>query len=222
MTSRPLIFAAPMVLAILAGRKSQTRRIVKPQPVSPFRSSSGAWVDMDASPQTITELRCPYEPGGLLWVRETWQYADWTDDGEPFVRFKADGKRMFADTKHIDDGWTSKLQDIWAQLSASDNFDIDMRAADRHWRSPIHMPRWASRITLRITDVRVQRLNEISCADAIAEGCKAVSLHALDCDSPDPRDEYRNLWQSLHGEGSWAANPWIWRIEFERMPEGAQ
>src|SRR5690606_6141569 len=83
------------------------------------------------------------------------------------------------------------------------------------WRSPIHMPRWASRLTLTVTNVRVQRVAEISSADAIAEGCAVHANSAtIDCDTPDPRDEFRALWNGIHGPDAWDRNPWVAAISF--------
>ena len=87
---------------------------------------------------------------------------------------------------------------------------------EQQWRSPIHMPRWASRLTLIVTDVRVERIQDISEADAQAEGCHVYASSAtIDCDTPDPRQEYRRLWNSLHGPDAWDANPWVAAIRFD-------
>lgn len=86
------------------------------------------------------------------------------------------------------------------------------------WKPSIHMPRAASRITLEITDIRVERLNIISCADSIAEGIRVnTNYNDIDCDTPNPQKKYRKLWESINGKGSWELNPWVWVIEFERI-----
>jgi len=177
MKERPILFGAPMVRALIAGSKTQTRRIVKPHHLKFFDQSAvdmvGAW---DKRP-------FPYgKPGDRLWVREAWA------------------------PKEID----------------PECIIICYRATDDEcngpWKPSIHMPRWASRITLEITGVRVERLQEISEADAIAEGCQN-SLHL-----PGGRfanENYAHLWWSIHGDESWEKNPWVWVIEFKKVRGGA-
>lgn len=163
-----------------------------------------------------------------MWVRETWQYADWTEDGEPFIRYRADDECRLITTPP--EAWSEKLADIWADLSEPENYLIDGCAADRRWRPAIHMPRWASRLTLRITDVRVERVQDISEKDAIEEGVwgtfiedgrywRNYSLSDEDAAcSPMlnfPSESYRTLWESINGAGSWDANPWVWALTFE-------
>ena len=188
MNERPILFSAPMVRAILSGKKSQTRRIVKINAAGrAFRGSRNWHVD---DPDAV--LACSYgQVGDFLWVRETWRtetdaYNDLAPSqlsGEETVLYDADGD------------WPSNH-------------------TTGRYRQAIHMPRWASRITLVVTGVRIERLQDISCADAIAEGCRPVSLHALDCDSTPPTEEYRALWKSLHGTDSWAANPYVFVVSF--------
>lgn len=206
MKERPILFSASMVRAILAGTKTQTRRVIKPQPpnsADALRDIPGenrwwaAYGERDDLGVVYRPLgsdqqhpwRCPYGMAGdRLWVREraAFYWGSW--------HYFADGPAE------------------WGR-------DVSPRTFNR---PSIHMPRAASRITLEITGVRVEPLQKISCADAIAEGCAAVSLHDLDCDSPDPRDEYRTLWESINGAGSWDANPWIWVVEFKRATHSQQ
>ena len=182
----PVLFSGPMVNAILAGRKTQTRRIIKfaeqPKgcpyiPACIYPDGGGNWVGWDADEPGLEEFtktaypsgkgfKCPYgAPGDRLWVRETWQYYDWTEDGQPFIRYAADNaERLCRDLPE------EGTVDVWEKLSRPENFSIDGRARDRRWRPSIFMPRWASRITLEICSVRVERLNNISEEDAIAEG----------------------------------------------------
>ena len=173
---RPILFSGPMVRAILDGRKTQTRRIVKPQPAAaPSVNKAQYWVG------------CPYGGVGTrLWVRETW-------------RSISSGTR--------EGGFDYRANDP----SAS---GVGFTA----WKPSIHMPRVASRITLEITAVRVERLKDISAEDAKAEGIsnvfdavflgKARSVEAA-C--------YATLWESINGEGSWAVNPWVWVVEFKKV-----
>lgn len=205
MKERPILFSTPMVNAILAGRKTQTRRIVKPSKWEHENPEYG-----------VSFGKCHFgKVGDILWVKETWQYADWTDDGYPWIRYTADDSIILRDV--IPDSWGDRLSDIWAALSASENYDIDGRAADRKWRPSMFMPRWASRITLEITGISVERLNDITPADCVAEGYKSdLSKHYAQ-EELNALDWYRDLWEQLNGEGSWALNPWVWVIEFRRV-----
>ena len=183
MTERPILFSGAMVSAILQGKKQQTRRVVKPQP--PKHAGDGyprnrVFCRLADSEEDILyaygpdnwNVRCPYGvPGDRLYVREAWQYANWTEDGYPFVGYRADNAKLLIDSG-IPEEWSERLMDAWAELSKPKNYDIDKRAADRRWRPGIHMPRWACRLVLEVTAVRVERLQQISVADAIAEGVK--------------------------------------------------
>lgn len=247
MKERPILFQGAMVRAILAGTKTQTRLAVKPQPEQrPMPSGTLAW-DWHNPPKVtlarwVTEdgfaaemaKYCPYgQPGDRLAVRETWQYADWTDDGYPWIGYQADGAKELIE-RGIPEEWGERLMDIWADLSREANFNIDKRAADRRWRPSIHMPRWASRIKLEITAVRVERLQAISEADATAEGIvREVRDPGLGRGGrPGWRwadNEYAGsavhgyelLWNSINGPGSWDANPWVWVVEFKRTTGAA-
>lgn len=199
----PIIFNGDMVRAILDGRKTQTRRIVKSQPDEDglARLSGGPW--MDTSERVY---RCPYgEVGERLWVRETWQAIyDYTDEHGNVE------ERSYAQK-------IPKQKLYWHPVYA-EHFGSDSRE-DRGfpWRPAIHMPRWASRITLEITGVRVERLNDISEEDAKAEGaptecCVIGDKHFLG---------FRTLWKSIYSAESWDANPWVWVIEFKRMEANA-
>lgn len=182
MKERPILMSAPMVRAILAGAKRQTRRIAMPK----------------RSIEPMTD-ECPYgQPGDRLWVRETWQSA-------PL-------RGVFA----------YRADPMWSGVPAP--------TPDGRWRPSIHMPRCASRITLEITGVRVERLRDINEDDAIAEGIQPAALTGHwrlygrgangDMDR-SPRVSYRSLWESINGQGSWDANPWVWVIEFRRVTESA-
>ena len=218
MTERPIIFSAPMVRAILAGTKVQTRRVVKPQPpeILPAYAPKVYWPARDrhmthGDPDGAAYLqferpgdydgahvmrggfgfRCPYgQPGDRLWVREAWK----VDLNHKFYR--ADEQRP-------------------GELTSA-----------MPWMHSIHMPRWASRITLEVTAVRVERLQDISEADALAEGvspkwepgCSGRLMEALGGFSFRPAaSAYAELWEQINGPGSWDANPWVWVIEFKRV-----
>jgi hypothetical protein len=187
-----MIFSGPMVRAILEGRKTQTRRVVK-SPGLP-RSSDNQWRD-----HIRRKSRCPYGvPGDRLWVRESHG-----QDVRGEVIYRADDQTERAREQGCEQGWVSQPL----------------------WRSPIHMPRWASRLTLEVVSVRVERLQEISERDARAEGIeRSVSgyWHNYAPDGPThlyARDSFRTLWDSLNAArgDSWAANPWVWALEFRRV-----
>lgn len=201
MKERPILFSAPMVRAILDGQKTQTRRAVRKQfaqdavpaevpATSPegwqISGHSGLWWD-DAGACIDDAIRCPYgQPGDRLWVRETW--ARDSEDGALFYRA---------------DVGSGNEADDWQR-------NIDDGANGYRWRPSIHMPRDVSRITLEVTGVRVERLQEISGADAVAEGVRSRLP-----DNGIAVAEYRDLWEAINGAESWSANPWVWVIEFE-------
>ncbi|MFD9931483.1 hypothetical protein ACFW0S_24580 [Citrobacter freundii] len=204
MTERGMIFNSEMVRAILDGRKTQTRRIIKLShergmlnPVIKGRNGEITSVSCRLAP-----LLCPYgQPGDRIWVRETFN-GFWLDDD--VIQEIKDGVSL-----------ASELCDYKADYS-------DGSKPAEGWTPSIHMPRWASRILLEITDVRVERLNAISQADAIAEGAPP-SHPSIDCVSreygfPDfSRSWFGQTWQYIYGEESWQANPWVWVIEFKRI-----
>lgn len=187
MTDRPIIFSAPMVRALLDGRKTQTRRIYK-VPAGSYVEQGRVWAMTDGCQHGDAAL--PYAAGDRLWVREAW-----ASDGMVGVRYYA----------------TDDVHEL------------------RRKRSPIHMPRLASRLTLIVTDVRVQRLHEISEADAWAEGCRPGTLDdrgdPFPAEEPHPkcgwvgwdcaRDWYADLWDSIHGPDAWDSNPWVAAISFD-------
>lgn len=193
MIDRPILFSAPMVRAILEGRKTQTRRVVKGvDNDNRMRSKKIVTHVMDAHKVGL----CPYgQPGDRLWVRETW------------------GMRPVA-AGHIDK--PSKKFVIYR----ADGFTS---AIPERWRPSIHMPRWASRITLEIVSVRVERLNEISEQDAMAEGIIGPHHLSSEWSCGDSKwfsstvKAFSNLWESINGADSWAVNPWVWVVEFKRV-----
>lgn len=196
MTERPILFSAPMVRAILAGTKTQTRRVVKPRKDRDLGCELAA-CEL-AGEVNGGEYRNAYcSPGDRLWVREAWR--DWSDAA---WHYAADGLVL---PKQRDRG-------LAAMLSSRAPFTWE----SYRWRPSIHMPRWASRITLEVTGVRVERLQGISEADAMAEGAAPV-LVPPDGGSCPHVEGYRDLWESINGTGSWDANPWVWVVEFRRI-----
>jgi len=202
MTERGILFSAPMVRALLDGTKTQTRRAVKRQPwVScsieeggggepPFVYSAlhgaGPGHDVDES---RTPCVCPYgQPGDRLWVRETW-----------------------ARPAALDPGPTVYRADYPACVPAQ--YENVPPAEEIAWKPSIHMFRKDSRILLEIVSVRVERLQDISAIDALAEGCSHNDMRHGD----SLVSVYARLWESINGAGSWDANPWVWVVEFKRV-----
>ena len=197
---RPILFNADMVNAILSGRKTQTRRIVKP---TKDRNGSGCHL---APCEIAGEVNggdyalCPYgQPGDRLWVRENFLYLMHGDVTAGDIKYCASiDSRSAAGSKNPGYWWRK--------------------------RPSIHMPRWASRITLEIVSVRVERLKQISERDALQEGIGLV----LADNWPDPkamseavaksrRAGFKLLWESINGSDSWDTNPWVWVVEFKRV-----
>lgn len=204
MKERPILFSAPMVRALLDGRKTQTRRIVKPQPHE-FFVRFGRLYD---HPKKLGEysgelvlVNSPYgQPRDRLWVKETHAFI-WPDEYEP-ENLKDCNIEYRADT----DG--KALPGDWPEESRDD-------PERPKWRPSIFMHRWASRILLEITAVRVERLQDISEEDAIAEGAKWGACGAPQIGSH--KAGYAQLWESINGAGSWDANPWVWVVEFKKI-----
>lgn len=229
MKERAIIFGADSVRAILDGRKTQTRRLVKPQKpeaayidsVEPHEHYPGEWVPRKGGECQIS-IECPYGVlGDQLWVRETWDFLPDGGPNEPnnaMIRYWAGG-----DMEH---------------RSAPPDFN-PMIYGHEKTRSPMFMPRWASRISLEITDIRVERLQDISEDDARAEGIEPNWIGPLD-KGPNgtgtegwlgdswrhytngepaysPIESYRSLWDSINGKKHpWGSNPWVWCLTFRR------
>jgi len=208
MAERPILFSAPMVRAILSGAKTQTRRLVKPQPYFDnrsllwwewSRSAGSASIDPVGQPSDEWLKHCPHgAPGDVLWVKET-HYI------EPHPSDVGITREMIP---HTWDRAVAAAGTVHYRADPLPEWKID----GRRWRPSIHMPRWASRLSLRIKSVRVERLQEISEFDAVAEGVTDWITGPT-----SPRSDYRALWESINGAGSWDANPWVWAIEFKRQ-----
>lgn len=210
MKSRPILFSGPMVRAILEGRKTQTRRVVKPQPNAGWKFNCFDSFYYWWTPDGTCNLngphegrKCPFgQPGDRLWVRETWAAWDSVSDREAS---EVDGTAQELAERGLNQAHIS--------------YRADPRMHADKWRPSIHMPRWASRITLEIESVRVERVQEISENDARAEGCDGdCPIAYIPPYTTRPRVyHYAHLWQSINGPGSWDANPWVWVIQFRRV-----
>jgi hypothetical protein len=230
-SGRPILMSAPMIRALLDGRKTQTRRIVKPQPTKEEfgmqwlpKKRGGLYCAQAVNSDLDIASNCPYgKHGELLWVRETWR-----SPGDKRIAYQADGRcgAMIGDGAggqvFLYHGWLLGAMGRGERLG---NTYGESLYGDR-WRPSIHMPRWASRLTLELTEVRVERLQDISETDAFAEGI-----------DPDANEDYLTaehymlagsqvrggcpavfayaaLWESINSPGSWEANPWVWVLSF--------
>jgi len=232
MKERPILFSAPMILALLAGRKTQTRRIVKPLRTTnglpsgdgwKYAAGGGGWGGLSREENGGLSSwplpRCPYGvPRDRLWVRETWAAADrmltgYEKDDPVAVAYRADKACLV----HED-------APPWKADTTAWNWD------KLTWRPSIFMPRWASRITLEITGVKVERVAAISEEDARAEG---IVSHEDGWTIPGDatvrfvwqtaRDAFAALWEEINGKRpgcSWADNPWVFALTFRRLPDG--
>jgi len=194
MKERGIIFSGEMVQAILEGRKTQTRRVMKPQPTKKLENLAGAWWTFYWMRNGMWEdagkiMKCPYGmPGDQLWVRESYQLAD-------SIFYRADG---MPDQEVLD------LYPKW------------------RWRPAIFMARVFSRITLEIVKIRVERVQEINNEDAKAEGMLDICPDGDEgCPYWSYRSSYQELWNKINSKRgySWFKNPWVWVIEFKRMED---
>lgn len=236
MKERPILMSAPMIRATLSGSKTQTRRVVK-QDLQ--RLGDGDWYAFDhkginyrvnARHTTVAAWAhllqfCPYgHPGDRLWVREAFRFLDSFDGDSPNTVgdrcLIAGYPKPWAPTHYEADGW----RDNWMNVGTSPG-----SVTAGKLRPGIHMPRWASRITLEIVSVRVERLQDISEEDAAAEGVYREPEDEIPFNGPwyinagdsqgyaTAKSCYEALWDSINSEGSWEKNPWVWVIEFRRI-----
>ena len=213
MKERPILFSGAMVQAILDGRKTQTRRVVNYDLASNLEDGWGKEVqkiETDDTPMgglPVTEW-CPYGMvGDRLWVRET------------FALLSHDATQELNPMK-TDDGC------LWFRADPTDKHVWDCELDKWKWRPSIHMPRWASRITLEITAVRVDRLQDITEADARAEGCNRIELGPFEVGgmpvhpmTSTYKEAFKGLWDSINGKRkvcTWNDNPWVWVVEFKK------
>lgn len=209
MKERPILFSGAMVRAVLDGSKTQTRRVMKPQLVYGTvaglfnswylpRGEGGGTLYPNGKEKILGT--CPYgQPGDRLWLREAWRAELTWDTTKPSEIPDEAALWYEADDQQRNNGRGTKFK---GKL-----------------RPSMFMPRWASRITLEIASVRVERLQSISEADALAEG---VNVHPDHHGKPptsiySPVQAYRDLWEQINGAGSWDVNPWVWAVEFKRL-----
>nr|WP_222935099.1 hypothetical protein [Pseudomonas fluorescens] len=217
-----------MVRAILEGRKTVTRRVCKPQPSANAHTTCASGNPMGAWWETGKDIiRCPYgKPGERLWVRETW--SDVNLQGAPGIAYRADGdvRDLMEDASFLDEDGAFNYDDPRSKPYHFACWSEDLLGGkEGRWRPSIHIPRWASRILVEITAVRVERLQDISEDQAKSEGVRLYTDHAelgewwhvdgIDTYSADPRKSFELLWSSVGGD--WVANPWVWVVEFKRV-----
>ncbi|CAM6822944.1 MULTISPECIES: hypothetical protein [Escherichia] len=186
MKERGMIFNDEMVRAILGGNKTQTRRIVEEK----FYGRAVA--------AELLAKHCPYgQPGDRIWVRETYRVHGKATDVATLV-------------------YRASVRNSWTEQTHRVPVDVCNKPVSEKWTPSIHMPRWASRILLEITDVRVERLHDMSEADAKAEGATPATYKIT-----PPEAVYRvgfgDIWRSIYGQDNWLSNPWVWVIEFKRI-----
>jgi hypothetical protein len=215
---KPILFSAPMVRAIIEGRKTMTRRVLNPQPSKPFNSIfnyDNGWFTGDGlTGDKVEKLKVSFEVGNLLWVREAWR-TEMSMDAQPPKYICPGGYGIYYEADKKDHA-------TWGKL-----------------RPSIFMSQWMSRITLEVIGVKIERLQDISEKDAKAEGLSALTKDGTlikygipDRDglpgnedsgwpwhewSVDPRQAFSRLWKSINGEDSWDANPWVAVYSFKRV-----
>lgn len=252
MKERPILMKGAMVRAILKGRKIQTRRIIKPQPSGSNTQNDPygwrwKWTPTDKripifewgkdTTGWISMLKhCPYGvPGDRLWVKETWVELLHTSPATDRPELCEGDKLIEPATSYTDDSgqqrWHYNGRVIAYRATSAvefcdgDGFIGESANKDdmAKWKPSIFMPRWASRITLEIEAVRVERVNEITREDCIAEGIYQkggqwiIDGAVTGLGWMQPEGAYRELWESINGAKSWDANPWVWVIQFRRI-----
>lgn len=215
---RPIIFNAKMVRAILDGSKTQTRRVIRwkyTRYIEIAERDDGSKWPWSEDAENVCDYwhPCPFGAvGDRLWVRETFSFIG-NEDGHPV---DADGNLCAKeDAQRIYRASATQKPDNYGLWTSPDGFDFEGA-----WTPSIHMPRWASRITLEITGVRVERLRDLSEEDAKAEGITSPAGGVLP--GWGYRINFRELWMNIYGAENWEANPWVWVIEFKRMADDVE
>ncbi len=207
---RPILFTGAMVRAIISGKKTQTRRLVDLSKAAP----RGATITAESIRDRV---RCPYGAAGdRLWLRETWRAEEIGTIDSPWGPSGTDGVRFAADDAFVPIASTREAAEAW--VVAYDNGRHEMK-----WRPSIYIPRWASRIALEVTGVRVERLQDITEADILAEGITvpvAAEMTGLSwSDIPTLHIAWEVVWDHINGlRAPWKSKPWVWCVSFKRSP----
>lgn len=248
---KPILFSTPMVQAILNGTKLQTRRIIKPQPTDDGHGLVWGYPGIKQDNGYLMfkghKTPCSWTPygkvGDILWVRETWKYLGQSEDGENLIMFK-DGSRGEIDYNgDREDYWIEKCEKLVETMEKKgkltfddDNERYTWKSEDVPWTPSIFIPKDACRIFLKITNIRVERLQDILVKDAINEGienlCESIWSYKDYLNHPQskpdfedqhksaeclqPISSFKSLWESINGKDSWNENPWVWVVEFEQ------
>lgn len=240
---KPIIFSGPMVRAILAGNKTQTRRVIRfPKGLSPHwyhgPTDDGLHDFMFGAIDQANRMaidwsefvKAPYAPGDVLWVRETWRIGYWDEHGGIAVDYKADGHAR-SERIQVDDD-RSRFQRYWLQCTEdcekaglvpdkdTHRYEWAKGQAPTRWRPSIFMPREAARLFLKVRGVWVEQLQSISSYDAMREGMEVDILR----DEYDPVELFQETWDAINAKRGcgWESNPWVWVIAFERIGDPLQ
>ncbi len=233
MTEHPILFSGPNVRAILEGRKTQTRRVIRPQPTSitAHTEEVGNTSVIEIYDQGSARfIKCPYgQLGDSLWVRETWAISSFSANVADQNKLEVAYRVRKPEAHPHPDGmihsleWRSVDYETWKKYTQKGYYS---------WRPSIHMPRWASRITLEVVDVRVERVQDIGDEDCFAEGaCRWYKDedYGVMCDWTEgkrsnpywtPQYIFKRLWDSINAKRGygWDTNCWVWVIEFKVIP----
>lgn len=216
----PIIFSGAMVRAILAGKKTQTRRVVKPQPDEVMPPKKGMFPgayrfipgDVDKPNYgSFKPIQCPFGvPGDRLWVREGWRCTGGGSLRNIIYRVDGDTAMSFCG---VDDGRVGCLRTPQAHWDEWDRLVYKTKRGCE-WRPSIHMPRWAARIFVEVVNVQVERVQDASPWDIIAEGCP---IHYDDEEGSAISEWWMDLWDSINAKRGygWEVNPWVWVVEFK-------
>lgn len=249
---RPIIFSAEMVKAILDGKKTMTRRVIKSdisaydhghiikQSSDKSREGSACFFNKPVGCMVTSSklVKCPYgKIGDHLWVREAYTVTGWNcDDGSVYIKYLADGHEQYFDneTDEMECAIDSLVASVCKELDKrkvpmlnDEAYDCSLDENKPRNRSPMFMPRFASRLLLEITDIRIERLNDISDEDAVKEGLRILPASGRYVVSPgdqyfgsashDAVEVFSWLWDSINAKKGypWSSNPWVWVVEFK-------
>lgn len=227
MNEKPILYCGPMVRATLEGRKTQTRRVCRLTDSGRMKEVGGHRNWHPEDPNAVKAA--PYQPGTRLWVRETWTIGEIVGDHSLSIVYKAtnDIRPDGADYIEFGAGKVFKVGDCDLTRFRKEIERLDVEGNGSNWKSPFFLPRWASRITLEVDDVRVQRVQDITEEDAVAEGVAAVFRHdhsynGCSEEVKSARMMFKDLWNSINAKRGfqWATNPWVFAYTFKVVGNG--
>ena len=225
MKERPIIMGAESVRAILDGRKTMTRRVVKPQPEMIIDAEPEGY-SMVPSQDGINEIhksKCPYgQVGDRLWVKESWKPGAWRNDGRVAIDYMASPELTHTPWAYMGEQasrfihkWLAEVEKSGLVPNEQGRYEWEPGKSPLKWKSPMYMPRLASRMTLEVADIRVERLHDITPEDALKEGFCNYGTEV------DTLDAFCEAWQKINAKRGypWESNPWVWVISFKRVSE---